>query len=289
MNTSASTLVQGRGIHKAFGKHDALGSVDFRIEKGRIVGLIGSNGAGKTTLLRAMLGLTDFDGELSVLGMDPRTQRDQLMERVAYIADVAILPRWLRVDQAVDYVDGVHPRFSRERCMQMLAKTEIPAKAKIGTLSKGMVAQLHLALVLAIDAELLILDEPTLGLDIVYRKAFYETLLGDYYERERTIVLTTHQVEEVQHLLTDILLISKGRLVLDATMDAVSERYTEVMVAREQLEAARAMKPISDREVFGRHVLMFENIGRDQLRSLGELRTPGIADVFVAKMTEARA
>lgn len=281
-----SIVVEGKGVAKHFGKFAALDHVDFSIEKGRIVGLIGSNGAGKTTLLRAMLGLTDCEGELRVMGLNPNEQRDLLMDKVAYIADVAILPRWLRVDQAIDYVDGVHERFSRERCMQLLAKTKIPPKAKISTLSKGMVAQLHLALVLAIDAELLVLDEPTLGLDIVYRKAFYDQLLGDYYERNRTIVITTHQVEEIQHLLTDVLMISNGHIVLSCPIEVMTERFTEVMVSKELLVEARALKPVMEREVMGRHVMMFENVAKEQLRQFGELKSAGIADVFVAKMSE---
>lgn len=279
-----NAIVEGKSVSKRFGKFAALDQVDFSIEKGRIVGLIGSNGAGKTTLLRAMLGLTDCDGDLKVLGINPSEQRDLLMDKVAYIADVAILPRWLRVDQAIDYVDGVHERFSRERCLAMLAKTKIPMKAKVKTLSKGMIAQLHLALVLAIDAELLILDEPTLGLDIVYRKAFYDQLLGDYYERNRTIIITTHQVEEIQNLLTDVLMISQGKIVLSCPMEVMSERFTEVMVSKEKVEEARTLKPVLEREIMGRHVMMFENIAKEQLRSLGEIKSAGIADVFVAKM-----
>ncbi len=284
-----NAVVSARGVRKTFGRHAVLNGVDFELPRGRIVGLIGSNGAGKTTLLRAMLGLTDFDGELRVLGQDPLHQRDQLMERVGYIADVAILPRWLKVKDAIAYVEGVHRRFDRKRCDALLARTEVPLNAKIGTLSKGMTAQLHLALVLAIDVELLILDEPTLGLDIIYRKQFYEYLLGDYHERERTIVITTHQVEEIEHLLTDVMFISQGQLVLNSATDELARKYTEVMVAKDQLAAARELKPISDREVFGRHVMLFENVARESLTQFGELRTPGLADLFVAKMAGAHS
>ncbi len=282
-------LVSVRGATKRFGQHAVLDNVDFSIEQGRIIGLIGPNGAGKTTLLRAILGLTDVSGDVNVLGFDPRTQRDAMMEKVAYIPDVAILPRWMRVQQIVDYVAAVHPRFQLPRCEALLAKTQIPRHAKVSTLSKGMVAQLHLALTLAIDAELLILDEPTLGLDILYRKAFYDYLLEDYHERNRTIVITTHQVEEIEHLLTDVAFIANGKLALCASTEDIATRFTEVLVSRENADSARALKPLSERSVFGKSVMVFENVAREQLQQLGELRTPGIADVFVAKMMEARS
>lgn len=284
-----SEIVRVTQARKSFGTHVVLDNIDCAITQGRIVGLIGANGAGKTTLLRALLGLTDVDGDIRVMGYDPRTQRDLMMEKVAYIPDVAILPRWMKVQQIVDYVAKVHPQFQRARCDQLLAKTSLPRQAKIATLSKGMVAQLHLALTLAIDAELLILDEPTLGLDILYRKAFYDHLLDDYHERNRTIVITTHQVEEIEHLLTDVLFIAHGKLALSTTTDAIAERFTELLVAREQVEAARALRPLNERTVFGKSVMIFEHVARESLLALGEVRTPGIADVFVAKMMETRA
>jgi ABC-2 type transport system ATP-binding protein len=277
-------VVEARGLRKSFGKTIALDGVDMRVEEGRILGLIGPNGAGKSTALHAILGLVPYQGELKVLGRDPWSERDQLMREVCFIADVAVLPRWLRVSQALDYVAGVHPRFFREKAEAFLARTSIKRTSKVGELSKGMVTQLHLALVMAIDAKLLVLDEPTLGLDLLYRKQFYDSLLNEYFDGSRTIIVTTHQVEEVQHVLTDVMFINRGRIVLDCSMEACEARYQEVMVHPEQVAAARALKPMHERQVFGRNVLMFYAVDRQQLAPLGEVRTPSIADLFVALM-----
>jgi ABC-2 type transport system ATP-binding protein len=277
-------VIEARGLRKSFGETIALDGVDVSIEAGRILGLIGPNGAGKSTALHAMLGLIPYEGELKVLGRDPWNERDRLMRDVCFIADVAVLPRWLRVSQAIDYVAGVHPRFDRAKADAFLAKTSIKRTSKVGELSKGMVTQLHLALVMAIDAKLLVLDEPTLGLDLLYRKQFYDSLLNEYFDGSRTIVVTTHQVEEVQHVLTDLMFIQRGRIVLDCTMEAFEARYQEVMVHPEQVVAARALKPIHERQVFGRSVLMFDGVNHQQLEELGEVRTPSIADLFVALM-----
>ena len=277
-------VIEARGLRKSFGKTIALDGVDLHIEEGRILGLIGPNGAGKSTALHAILGLTPYQGELRVLGRDPWSERDQLMRDVCFIADVAVLPRWLRVSQALDYVAGVHPRFDRAKAEGFLAKTSIKRSSKVGELSKGMVTQLHLALVMAIDAKLLVLDEPTLGLDLLYRKQFYDSLLNEYFDGSRTIIVTTHQVEEVEHVLTDVMFINHGRIVLDCSMEAFEARYQEVMVHPEQVAAARALKPIHERQVFGRSVLVFDGCDRQQLSTLGEVRTPSIADLFVALM-----
>ena len=278
------TVIEARGLRKAFGTTIALDGLDLRVEEGRILGLIGPNGAGKTTALNAILGLTPYEGELKVLGRDPWTERDQLMREVCFIADVAVLPRWLRVTQAVDYVAGVHPRFDRAKAEAFLARTDIKRTSRVRELSKGMVTQLHLALVMAIDARLLVLDEPTLGLDILYRKQFYDSLLADYFDGTRTIVVTTHQVEEIQDVLTDLMFINRGRIVLDCTMEAFEARYLEVLVAPEHLAAAQALRPIHERQLFGRGIFLFENADRGQLAALGDVRTPSIADVFVAVM-----
>jgi ABC-2 type transport system ATP-binding protein len=278
------TVIEARGLRKAYGTTIALDGVNLRVEQGRILGLIGPNGAGKSTALNAILGLTQYQGELKVLGRDPWSNRDQLMRDVCFIADVAVLPRWLRVSQALQYVQGVHPRFDRAKAEGFLARTAIKHNSKIRQLSKGMVTQLHLALVMAIDAKLLVLDEPTLGLDILYRKQFYDSLLSDYFDGTRTIVVTTHQVEEVQHVLTDLMFINRGRIVLDCSMEAFESRYQEVMVLPEHLAAARAFKPIYERQVFGRSILLFDHLDRQQVAALGEVRTPSIADVFVAVM-----
>jgi ABC-2 type transport system ATP-binding protein len=274
--------IEARGLRKAFRTTVALDGVDLRVDEGRILGLIGPNGAGKTTALNAILGLTPYQGELRVLGRDPWAERDRLMQDVSFIADVAILPRWLRVRQALDYVEGVHPRFDRAKAEAFLAKTTIKHQSKVRELSKGMVAQLHLALVMAIDAKLLVLDEPTLGLDILYRKQFYDSLLNDYYDRSRTIVVTTHQVEEIQDVLTDLMFIDRGRIVLSCSMEEFEQRYAEVMVNPENLPAARALGPIHERQVFGRGILLYDGVAREHLTPLGEVRTPGIADLFVA-------
>jgi ABC-2 type transport system ATP-binding protein len=276
--------IEARGLRKTFGTTIALDSLNLHVEEGRILGLIGPNGAGKTTALNAILGLTSYDGQLTVLGHDPWSARDQLMRDVSFIADVAVLPRWLRVTQLLDYVAGVHPRFDRAKAEDFLAKTTIKRTSKVRQLSKGMVAQLHLAVVMAIDAKLLVLDEPTLGLDILYRKQFYDSLLNDYFDRSRTIVVTTHQVEEVQDVLTDLMFIDRGRIVLECSMEDFDSRYLEVMVNPEQLAEAQALKPIHERPVFGRSVLLFENANREQLAALGETRRPSIADLFVAVM-----
>ncbi len=291
--------IEARGLRKAFGKTVALDGIDMRVEEGRILGIIGPNGAGKTTALNAILGLTPYEGELRVLGRDPWRERDRLMRDVSFIADVAVLPRWIRVWQALDYVAGVHPRFDRAKAEGFLAKTTIRQSSKVRELSKGMVAQLHLALILAIDARLLVLDEPTLGLDILYRKQFYDSLLNDYFERSssgslrvagtaqgavptRTIVVTTHQVEEIEHVLTDLMFMDRGRIVLQCSMEEFERRYMEVMVRPEQLDAARALKPIQERQGLGRSTLLFEGIDRERLSALGEVRNPSIADLFVA-------
>jgi ABC-2 type transport system ATP-binding protein len=279
------TCIEARGLRKAFGTTVALDGINLRVEEGRILGLIGPNGAGKTTALNAILGLTAYQGELNVLGRDPWSQRDALMRDVCFIADVAVLPRWMRVSQALDYVAGVHPRFDRAKAESFLAKTAIGRSSKIRTLSKGMVTQLHLALVMAIDAKLLVLDEPTLGLDILFRKQFYDSLLNDYFDRSRTILVTTHQVEEIQNVLTDIMFINRGRIVFDSSMEQLESRYSEVMVHPEQLAAARALKPIYERQGFGRSILLFDQVDRQQLGAFGEVRTPSIADLFVAIMS----
>src|SRR2546421_3891918 len=264
-SAKAMACIEARGLRKAFGTTIAVDGINLRVEEGRILGLIGPNGAGKTTALNAILGLTSYEGELRVLGRDPWTERDQLMRDVCFIADVAVLPRWIRVSQVLDYVAGVHPRFDRAKAEGFLAKTTIRSASKVGELSKGMVTQLHLALVMAIDARLLVLDEPTLGLDILYRKQFYDSLLNDYFDRNRTIIVTTHQVEEVQHVLTDVMFIHRGRIVLDCSMDNFEARYAEAMVNPEHLAAARALKPIHERQVFGRSILLFQNADRNQL------------------------
>jgi ABC-2 type transport system ATP-binding protein len=274
--------IEAHGLRKTFGTTVALDGVDLRVEEGRILGLIGPNGAGKSTALHAILGLTPYQGELRVLGRDPWNERDQLMRDVCFIADVAVLPRWMRVSQALDYVAGVHPRFRREKAEAFLAKTTIKRSSKAGELSKGMLTQLHLALVMAIDAKLLVLDEPTLGLDILYRKQFYESLLNDYFDRSRTIVVTTHQVEEIQDVLTDFMFVNRGRIVLECSMEEFESRYLEVMVTPDHVAEARALRPIHERQVFGRSILLFDRADRNQLAALGELRTPSIADLFVA-------
>jgi ABC-2 type transport system ATP-binding protein len=274
--------IEARGLRKVFGTTIALDGVDFRVEEGRILGIIGPNGAGKTTALNAILGLSSHEGELRVLGRDPWKERDQLMRDVCFISDVAVLPRWIRVSQALDFVAGVHPRFDRAKAEGFLAKTSIGLGRKVKHLSKGMVAQLHLALIMAIDARLLVLDEPTLGLDILFRKQFYDSLLNDYFDRSRTIVVTTHQVEELQHILTDMIFIDRGRIALNCSMEEIETRYLEVTVNPDQVAAAHALKPIYERQVFGRAVLIFERIERARLLQLGEVRTVTISDLFVA-------
>jgi ABC-2 type transport system ATP-binding protein len=287
--SAPQAAIEARGVRKAFGRTVALDGLDLRVEEGRIVGLIGPNGAGKTTALKAILGLTPYEGELTVLGLNPYRRRDELMQEVCFIADVAVLPPWLKVSQALDFVNGVHPRFDRAKAEALLAKTTIPLGSRVWKLSKGMITQLHLALIMAIDARLLVLDEPTLGLDILYRKQFYDALLNDYYDRTRTIFVTTHQVEEIQHVLTDVMFLNKGRLVLDSSMEDFERRYIEVMVKQDQAAAARALKPLHERQVFGRSVFLFDGGDRAQLAALGEVRTPSIADLFVAMVGEKGA
>jgi ABC-2 type transport system ATP-binding protein len=276
--------IEARGLRKTFGQTVALDGINLRVDEGRILGLIGPNGAGKTTALNAILGLTSYQGELNVLGRNPWTERDQLMRDVCFIADVAILPRWLRVSQALEFVAGVHPRFDRAKAEGFLARTTIKPMSKVRELSKGMVTQLHLALVMAIDARLLVLDEPTLGLDILFRKQFYDSLLNDYFDRSRTIVVTTHQVEEIQNVLTDLMFINHGRIVLACSMEELEARFFEVAVNPDRLAAARALKPIHERQFLGRSILIFDHADRQPLAALGEVRTPNIADLFVGVM-----
>ncbi len=290
MNTAslypnADRVVSARGLRKAYKNKLALDNAQFEIEPGKIIGLIGPNGAGKTTALKAMLGLIPFEGELKVLGRDPRTQRDELMNDVCFIADVAVLPRWIRVSQAIEFVAGVHPRFDRARCERFMANTQLKPNMRVRELSKGMIVQLHLALVMAIDAKLLVLDEPTLGLDILYRKQFYQRLLEDYFDEQKTIIVTTHQVEEIENILTDVMFIRDGKIVLDSPMEEVGDRFTEVLVETAHLDAARHLKPIDERALpFGKTVMLFDGVPHPQLDGFGETRTPGLADLFVATM-----
>jgi ABC-2 type transport system ATP-binding protein len=279
-----SEIVEVRNVSKHFGDFAALDDVSFNISPGSIVGLIGPNGAGKTTTLKSILGLTDFDGEMSVLGQDPRSGRHKIMERVCFIADVGVLPRWLRVSDALDYIQGIHPRFNRIRAEVMLAETKISKRSKIKELSKGMVTQLHLALVMAIEVDLLVLDEPTLGLDILFRKAFYEHLLNDYFDNETSIIISTHQVEEIESLLTHLLFINEGRILLDCPMDEIGEIYSEVLVPPSNQQQANGLSPIHSRDILGQKAMIFENVPREELKNLGELHEPSVADLFVAKM-----
>ena len=279
-----TAIVSARNLSKRFGTTVALDNINLDIQPGRIVGLVGPNGAGKTTALKAILGLAEFEGQLSVLGLDPRKDRNRLMQQVCFIADVAVLPRWITVEEVVDFVGGIHPRFSREKCLAFLAKTKMKNTQRVRELSKGMIVQLHLALVMAIDAKLLVLDEPTLGLDILYRKDFYQNLLNDYFDEEKTIIVTTHQIEEIEHILTDLLFIRDGKIVLDATMDQISERFSEVMVNPDKADAARALKPMHERQIFGKSIFLFDGIDQKRLAELGELHKPSVADLFVATM-----
>lgn len=281
-----STIISTQNLCKKFGSQYAVDHVSLDIVSGRIIGLIGPNGAGKTTLLKAILGLSTFDGDLKVLGLDPRKHRDELMEQVSFIADVAVLPRWMRVWEAIDLVEGLHTRFSRDKCMQFLAKTKIGPDKKIKQLSKGMVAQLHLALVMSIDAKLLVLDEPTLGLDIIYRKAFYTNLLNDYFDEDRTIIITTHQVEEIEHILSDLIFIQDGKIVLDSTMEEIQQNYFELMAPEDSITAARELGPLNENSLFGKHIFLFRGVDKAKLEPLGEVRTPNVADLFVAVMGE---
>ncbi len=282
---SAANIVSARGLRKAYKNKLALDDTRFEIPAGRIVGLIGPNGAGKTTALKAMLGLIPFEGQLDVLGLDPRTNRDDLMRDVCFIADVAVLPRWMKVKEAIEFVSGVHPRFDRERCQRFLQGTQLKPNMRVREMSKGMIVQLHLALVMAIDARLLVLDEPTLGLDILYRKQFYQRLLEDYFDEEKTIIVTTHQVEEIEHILTDVMFIRDGKIALESEMDTLGDRFVEVLVNADRAEEARGLAPIDERALpFGKTVMLYDGIAADRLASLGETRTPGLADLFVATM-----
>ena len=283
-----SSLVTARNVSKHFGDVRAVDDVSFDIEKGKIMGLIGPNGAGKTTLLKAVLGLTDCDGELSVLGLDPFRQRKQLMQNISFIADVAVLPRWINVAKLLDFMEATHPNFSRSRAEELLRETKVRKDAKVRELSKGMITQLHLSIIMAIDARLLVLDEPTLGLDIIFRKEFYSNLLNDYFDEERTILVTTHQVEEIENLLTDIMFINEGRILLDAPMDSLADNYVEVATSGENSVKARGLRPIAETEMFGKSIFLFEGISREHLKGLGEMRTPAVADLFVAKVKGAR-
>jgi len=280
-------IIEARGLTKRYGDTQVLRGIDLNVEPGRIVGLIGPNGAGKTTAIKAILGLTSFDGELKVLGKDPRTERNQLMEEVCFIADVAVLPRWLKVSQALDVVAGVHPRFDRRKAEEFLSKTDIRPDKRVRQLSKGMITQLHLALILAIDAKLLVLDEPTLGLDLLFRRSFYDNLLNDYFDKERTILVTTHQVEEIENILTDVIFIQHGRITLDAPMEGLGERFVQLVPAAGNVDAARALKPFYEREVFGRVAMLFDGRNPAELAALGETRAPSVTDLFVAMMTPA--
>lgn len=279
--------IEARGLRKTFGSTIAVDGIDLRVEEGRILGIVGPNGAGKTTILNAILGLIPFQGELRVVGRDPWTERDLLMRDVSFIADVAVLPRWIRVSQALDYLGGVHPRFDRAKAEAFLAKTDIKRNSKVRELSKGMVTQLHLALVMAIDAKLMVLDEPTIGLDILVRKQFYDSLLNDYFDRTRTIVVTTHQIDEIQDVLTDFVFVNHGRIVLESSMEEFESRYLQVMVHPDRVAEARALRPIHERQVFGRSIVLFDHADRQHVAALGEVRTPSIADLFVAVMGSA--
>ena len=283
-----TSLVSARGVSKHFGAVRAVDNVSFEIDEGKILGLIGPNGAGKTTLLKAVLGLTDCDGDLSVLGLDPFRQRKELMQNICFIADVAVLPRWIRVTQLLDFVEAIHPNFSRKRAEVFLQQTSVRSDARVRELSKGMVTQLHLSIIMAIDAKLLVLDEPTLGLDILFRKEFYANLLNDYFDEQRTILITTHQVEEIENLLTDIMFINDGKILLDSTMDALADQYVEVTSSGDEAVRARGLGPIAENEMFGKTVFLFEDVSRENLGGLGELRTPSVADLFVAKVKGAR-
>jgi ABC-2 type transport system ATP-binding protein len=284
-----TSLVSAARVTKQFGSFTAVDNVSFEVESGKILGLIGPNGAGKTTLLKALLGLTDCEGQLSVMGLDPFKQRKELMQNICFIADVAVLPRWIRVTQLLDYVEAIHPNFSRKRAEELLQQTKIMANSKVKQLSKGMVTQLHLSIIMSIDAKLLVLDEPTLGLDIIFRKEFYANLLNDYFDEERTILVTTHQVEEIENLLTDIMFINDGKIILDSSMDALPDTYIEIATSGDDADRARGLGPLSEGQMFGKSVMLFEGVSREHLEGLGELRTPSVADLFVAKVKGARS
>lgn len=283
-----NAIVEARALRKNFGDFQVLNNIDLNIPLGSITGLIGPNGAGKTTTLKALIGLCDVDGELTVAGRDPRESRHKLMEDVCFIADVGILPKWLRVNQIIDYVEAVHPRFDRSKAEKFLATTDIPAKKRIKELSKGMVTQLHLALVMAIDVKLLVLDEPTLGLDIIYRKEFYDRLLNDYFDGERTIIISTHQVEEIETLLSQLIFINRGEIVLDSQMSELADHYAEVVVDTAYLAQADALQPIHKRKLLGKYAYTYEGVAKDKLQELGEVLVPSVSDLFVAKLKEER-
>ena len=284
-----TSLVSANGVTKRFGSFTAVDNVSFDVESGKILGLIGPNGAGKTTLLKALLGLTDCEGQLSVMGLDPFRQRKELMRNICFIADVAVLPRWIKVTQLLDYVEAIHPNFSRKRAEELLQQTKIMSNSRVKELSKGMVTQLHLSIIMSIDAKLLVLDEPTLGLDIIFRKDFYANLLNDYFDEERTILVTTHQVEEIENLLTDIMFINDGKIILDSTMDALADSYVEIAASGADADKARGLGPIAEGQMLGKSVMLFEGVSREHLEGLGEMRTPSVADLFVAKVKGARA
>ncbi len=280
-----NNVIEARGLTKRYRNTIAVDHIDLQIPAGRIVGLIGPNGAGKTSALKAILGLATYSGELTVLGKNPSKDRAALMEDVCFIADVAVLPRWIRVGQLIELTENIHPKFSLEKCLNYLASTKIRLDNRVKQLSKGMVVQLHLAIVMAIDVKLLVLDEPTLGLDILFRKKFYTNLLNDYFDEERTIIITTHQVEEIEHILSDLIFIQDGRIALDCSMEEVQESYVELVVAPDKAAAARELQPLYERELFGRFIFLYKNSNREQLKALGELHTPSVADLFVATMS----
>lgn len=283
--SDTSAVIEAHHLRKTFGSTVALDGLDLRIGAGRIVGLIGRNGAGKTTALNTILGLTPFEGELRVLGRNPWSDRSALMQDVAFIADVAVLPRWIRVSQLLAYVAAVHPRFDRARAEGFLEGTTISRTSKVKDLSKGMVTQLHLAIVMAIDAALLVLDEPTLGLDMLSRKQFYDSLLVDFHERDRTILLTTHNVEEIEHVVTDVIFLDRGRIVLSASMDEIEGRYREVRVRPTHVLHARGLRPIYERDALGQSIMVFDGVALAQLAECGDVRTPSVSDLFVATLS----
>ena len=279
-----SGVLTAKSLNKRYGNQLAVDHINLDIQPGRIIGLIGPNGSGKTSTLKAALGLIPFEGELRVLGFDPRTQRDELMKEVCFIADVAVLPRWIRVREVLDFVEGTHPKFNRQKAKDYLAKTKLKPEMRVKEMSKGMIVQLHLAIVMSIDAKLLVLDEPTLGLDILYRKQFYQNLIEDYFDESKTIIVTTHQVEEIETILSDLIFIRDGKITLNTSMDEIADRFIEVMVSSENYAAAKALNPIDERSVFGKTVFLFDGVERATLAKLGDLKTPGIADLFVATM-----
>ncbi len=286
MHSITDCIISAKNLNKNYGKFKALDDVNLTIGTGKIVGLIGPNGAGKTTFLKAMLGLTSYDGDLSVMGINPFKQRAQLMQDICFIADVAVLPKWIKVSEVLDFVENTHPKFSRDKAEAFLKKTKLKMDQKVKSMSKGMIAQLHLSIVMSIEAKLLVLDEPTLGLDIIYRKEFYDNLLNDYFDHERTIIITTHQVEEVEHILTDLLFIKDGKIVLDSSMDELVEEYFEVMVSNDHYEDAMSFGPLQSRKIFGKHVMLFKNVNKGELEALGEVQRPGVADLFVAMLKD---